>query len=139
MVEITPIGIQSLKSRFYIIWLVFNLAFIPTVYLFYPETADRTLEDIDAYYRDQPSLFVFRDKDATNSKRPAKYIEAEEEEVRRASSVDPSTFRRGSRVSMPSGPRRGMSSASAYSHSTLGAGQQPMTDHIKEKSGSEHV
>lgn len=137
--EITPIGIQSLGSRFYIIWTVFNFAFIPTVYFLYPETADRTLEDIDAYYRDQPPLLVFRDKDVISSKRPAKYIQAEEDEVRRASSVDPSTFRRGSRVSMPAGPRRGMSTASGYSHSsTLGQGEQNLTQKV-EKAGSEHV
>ena len=127
MVEITPIGVQSLHARFYIIWVVFNLAFVPLVYFLYPETADRTLEDIDAYYRDSPPLLVFRDKDVTSSKRPAKYIEAEEDEVRRASSVDPSTFRRGSRVSGTT-QRRGMSTASGLSHSTLGDEDQGRTE-----------
>lgn len=100
VVEITPIGIQSLGWRFYIIWVVFNLAFVPTIYFLYPETAGRTLEDLDAYYRDSPPLLVWRDKDVTASKRPAKYVEAEEDNVRRASSVEPGQYRRQSRVSM---------------------------------------
>jgi hypothetical protein len=43
-------------------------------------------------------LVVFRDKDVISSKRPAKYAEHEEEEVRRNSSIDPAMLRRGSRV-----------------------------------------
>lgn len=100
VVEITPIGIQSLGWQFYIIWTVFNLAFVPTIYFFYPETADRTLEDLDAYYRESPPLLVFRDKDVTSSKRPQQYIENEKEEIRRASSANPMEFRRQSRLSI---------------------------------------
>lgn len=69
------------------------------MYFFYPETAGRSLEDIDDYYRTNPPLLVFRDKDVTSSKRPEKYRLREEEEVRRNSSVDASTFRRQSRIS----------------------------------------
>lgn len=99
MVEITPIGIQSLSWRFYIIWVVFNAAFVPLVYFLYPETAGRTLEDIDAYYRDSPPLLVFRDKDVISSTRPQKFIDREKDDVRRASGVEPMAFRRQSRVS----------------------------------------
>ena len=97
IVEITPIGIQNLKWRFYIIWIITNALILPIVYLFYPETcecsvvtvpcpstsasflltdvlnpssADRTLEDIDAYYRTNPSVFVHRDQIATSVLRP---------------------------------------------------------------------
>jgi hypothetical protein len=117
LVEITPIGIQSLHWKFYIVWTVLNFSFIPCIYFLYPETAGRTvsllssiplppklpnipqLEDIDAYYRESPPLLVFRDKDVTSSKRPAKYATHEEEQVRRASSItDRMAYRRGSRV-----------------------------------------
>lgn len=54
--EITPIGIQNLKWKFYIIWTLFNFSFIPIVYFFYPETADRTLEDIDRMFRENQDL-----------------------------------------------------------------------------------
>ncbi len=62
VVEITQIGIETLHWKFYVIWTVLNGSFVPFTYYFYPETAGRTLEDIDAYFRGQPSLLVFRDK-----------------------------------------------------------------------------
>lgn len=69
--------------------LVFNASFVPIVYLFYPETAGRTLEDIEHYFRDHDNVLVFRDKEATSSKRPVHFIEKEETEIRRRSSVNP--------------------------------------------------
>ena len=60
---------------------------MPVVYLFYPETADRTLEDIDRLFRENDSIFVFKDKDAISSKRPLAYVEHEEAEIRRNSSI----------------------------------------------------
>lgn len=89
VVEITPPGIQNLGWKFYIIWCVFNFAFVPTVYLFYPETADRSLEDVDRFFQDNQMVFVFKDKDAISSKRPLAYQEWEQEEVRRNSSINP--------------------------------------------------
>jgi hypothetical protein len=56
VLEITPIGIQNLGWRFYIVWIALNAAMVPAVYFFYPETAGRTLEDIDEYYRTDPPL-----------------------------------------------------------------------------------
>ncbi|KAK6065904.1 hypothetical protein SCUP234_12356 [Seiridium cupressi] len=56
VVEVTPIGVQSL--------------------------ADRTLEDLDAYYRDNPSLIVTRDRDAISRKRPEKYAETQQRDIR---------------------------------------------------------
>jgi hypothetical protein len=38
VVEITPIGVQNLGWRFWIVWTVFNAAFLPVIYFFYPET-----------------------------------------------------------------------------------------------------
>lgn len=106
VVEITPPGIRTLQWRFYIIWCVFNFAFIPIgksfptrqdykffilkrsiVYFFYPETAGRTLEDLDRYFAGDAPLLVFKDKEAIASKRPTKYIENEQAEIRRHSSV----------------------------------------------------
>ncbi|KAL4932828.1 sugar porter family MFS transporter [Aspergillus undulatus] len=83
VVEITPIGIQNLGWRFYIIWVSLNAAMVPIMYLFYPETAGRTLEDIDEYYRTNPPLLVFRDKEATSLKRPERYRIQEAEVIRK--------------------------------------------------------
>lgn len=83
VVEITPIGIQNIGWRFWIVWTVFNAAFLPVIYFLYPETSNRTLEDLDSYYRTEPSPVVVGDKDATCVKRPLKYIEHEKEEVER--------------------------------------------------------
>ena len=44
IVEIPPIGIQSLGWRFWIVWTVFNAAFMPVIYFLYPETSNRSLE-----------------------------------------------------------------------------------------------
>ncbi|KAL9053292.1 MAG: hypothetical protein Q9162_004843 [Coniocarpon cinnabarinum] len=87
VVEITPPGIGSLGWKFYIIWTVFNFSFLPIVYFLYPETAGRTLEDLDRFFREDPPLLVFRDKAATSKHRPDKYLAHEQQEVRRHSSV----------------------------------------------------
>ncbi|EJD45345.1 general substrate transporter [Auricularia subglabra TFB-10046 SS5] len=83
IVEVTPIGTQNLGWRFWIVWTVFNAVFFPVIYFLYPETANRSLEDMDAYYRSNPSLIVTSDKDAISGKRPLKYIQHENEEIRR--------------------------------------------------------
>jgi hypothetical protein len=57
------------------------------VYFFYPETAGRTLEDLDRFFMSDAPLLVFRDKEAIASKRPDRYIENEKAEIRRHSSV----------------------------------------------------
>jgi hypothetical protein len=99
VVEITPYGIQSLHWKFYIIWLVFNASFVPMVYFLYPETAGRSLEDIEEYYRHDPPLLVWRDKEATRAGRPERYSQKEEEEMRRNSGADLGALRRGSKIS----------------------------------------
>lgn len=40
VVEITPIGIQNLGWRFWIVWTVTNALFFPVIYFFYPETGE---------------------------------------------------------------------------------------------------
>ncbi|KAI9722501.1 MAG: hypothetical protein M1828_004748 [Chrysothrix sp. TS-e1954] len=101
VVEITPPGIDSLHWQFYIIWTVFNFSFIPIVYLFYPETAGRTLEDMDRFFAGHggvdengkvveghpPPLLVYKDKDAIARRRPQKFVDREFGEVRRNSSA----------------------------------------------------
>lgn len=57
-----------------------NVVFIPVVYFLYPETANRTLEDLDAYFdRDSghKTIIAIGDKVAKQHKRPQEAIEAE--------------------------------------------------------------
>ncbi|KAF4343529.1 general substrate transporter [Fusarium beomiforme] len=88
VVEITPIGIQNLGWRFWIVWTVTNAFFLPVIYFLYPETSNRKLEDMDAYFRENPSLIVIRDKDAIIAKRPEKYVQQEHEDIRREEAED---------------------------------------------------
>ena len=39
VVEITPIGIQTLQWKFYIVWTVLNASFVPLTYFIYPEVS----------------------------------------------------------------------------------------------------
>ena len=47
---------------------------VPVVYLFYPETADRALEDMERFFRENHDIFVFKYKDGTSVKRPQTYV-----------------------------------------------------------------
>lgn len=57
------------------------------MYLFYPETAGRSLEDIDRFFAGHAPLLVFKDREAIAEKRPQRFVEHEREEVRRNSSI----------------------------------------------------
>ena len=43
-------GIAKLGSKIYFLFMVINLACVPVIYLFYPETKGRALEDMDALF-----------------------------------------------------------------------------------------
>ena len=47
VVEFTPSAIDNIGWQTYIIFAVFNIVFIPTVYFFFPETTNMRLEDVD--------------------------------------------------------------------------------------------
>lgn len=89
VVQVTLPGISNLGYRFWIIWAVICFAFIPITYLFYPETANRTLEDIDRFFETRPGIFVNGNKLAVQLHRPQEFVEMddriarEEEEARR--------------------------------------------------------
>jgi hypothetical protein len=78
VVQATLPGIQSLGYKFWIIWAVICFSFIPITYFFYPETANRTLEDIDRFFETKPGILVHRNKLAVQLHRPSEFIEADE-------------------------------------------------------------
>lgn len=59
IVQITPVAIANIRWKTYMIFFVLNIAFALIVYLVYPETSGRTLEEIDLLYTgDCDRLFV---------------------------------------------------------------------------------
>ncbi|KAL8711813.1 MAG: hypothetical protein Q9220_003757 [cf. Caloplaca sp. 1 TL-2023] len=53
VVYVTPTAIDNLGYKLYIIWAVLNASFVPITYLFYPETARRSLEDMDRVFLEE--------------------------------------------------------------------------------------
>ncbi|KAF8659279.1 hypothetical protein AX16_001854 [Volvariella volvacea WC 439] len=82
VVQITPPGIANLGWKFYLIWTVFNAIFVPLIYLIYPETANRHLEDIDRLYRDDPGMvLVYKNPEAIQIERPQRFVDADRERL----------------------------------------------------------
>ncbi|WQF89767.1 Putative major facilitator, sugar transporter, major facilitator superfamily [Colletotrichum destructivum] len=52
IVQITPISIDSIGWRTYIIFAVLNATWVPIIYLFFPETKGLELEDVDLLFSD---------------------------------------------------------------------------------------
>lgn len=50
IVMVTPIMIRNIKWGTYLFFAVINALFIPVIYLFYPETSGRSLEEIDLIF-----------------------------------------------------------------------------------------
>lgn len=65
----------------YVVFAGFCWSFLPIVFLFYPETSRRTLEDMDEMFKHHDNLLVFRDKILTQRNRPQAFIEAEQQRI----------------------------------------------------------
>jgi hypothetical protein len=48
---------------------------------------------LDRFFTENQNILVFRDPDAVSSKRPSRYIEKEQDELRRNSSISPQIAR----------------------------------------------
>jgi hypothetical protein len=57
VVMITPVSFSSIGYKTYIIFAVINAFIFPVVYFFYPETAYRSLEEIDTIFRKTKGWF----------------------------------------------------------------------------------
>jgi hypothetical protein len=55
-VMMTPSTMSAQGWKGYLIFTVFNFSFIPFIYLFYPETSGRHLEEIDAIFHKTPAV-----------------------------------------------------------------------------------
>jgi hypothetical protein len=58
VVMITPVSFSSIGYKTYIIFAVINAFIFPVVYFFYPETAYRSLEEIDTIFRKTKGWFT---------------------------------------------------------------------------------
>ncbi|KAF2091332.1 general substrate transporter [Saccharata proteae CBS 121410] len=56
VVEIVPVSIANIKWKTYIYFAVFNAAFVPVIYFFYPETRKLGLEEIDKLFTGEKVL-----------------------------------------------------------------------------------
>lgn len=72
----TPKGIESLGYKFYVIWTVLNLLFVPIIYFFYPETSSRSLEVIDQMFEAHPTMLVYKHRAMTCRKPSSADIES---------------------------------------------------------------
>lgn len=60
--EITPLGAENLGWKFFLIWMCFNASFVPIIYFFYPETAGKTLEELDTLFYDTTKAWKLNQK-----------------------------------------------------------------------------
>lgn len=54
---ITPVSFSSIGYKTYIIFAVINAFIVPVVYFFYPETAYRSLEEMDSIFHKTKGWF----------------------------------------------------------------------------------
>ncbi|KAI1461332.1 general substrate transporter [Annulohypoxylon moriforme] len=87
IIQFTKAGVDNLGWGFYLLFAGFCWSFLPIVFLFYPETSRRTLEDMDEIFKHRDSVLVFRDNILTQRNRPQEFIEAERERIGQPSTL----------------------------------------------------
>ncbi|KAE8452654.1 hypothetical protein EG329_013913 [Mollisiaceae sp. DMI_Dod_QoI] len=91
VVMITPVAFNSIGYQTYIIFAVINAFIFPVVYFFYPETAYRSLEEMDSIFQKTKSVFTVVRQAKEEPRRYGKHgetlidYEQTEEHKRRAS------------------------------------------------------
>ena len=66
LLQTAPIGINNVGWKYYLVIIVWCIFFIPIVYLYFPETAKLSLEEIGARFGDDVAVHV---TDASESQR----------------------------------------------------------------------
>ncbi|KAI1199978.1 general substrate transporter [Nemania serpens] len=73
VVIITPIAFNSITYKTYIVFAVINAFMVPSVYFFYPETAYRSLEEMDAIFHKVHGAKGFLDVVRVAREEPLRY------------------------------------------------------------------
>ena len=55
--EVTPVAFTDIGWRYFIVYCALNAAWVPIVFLFFPETAGRSLEEIDEIFAQSKSIW----------------------------------------------------------------------------------
>lgn len=94
VVMVTPVSFASIGYKTYVIFAVINAAIFPVVWFFYPETAYRSLEEMDSIFRKCHSFFTVvkiaknePQRYGKNGELLIRYEETEEHRERQASVV----------------------------------------------------
>jgi hypothetical protein len=63
------------------VFACFLYSYFPVVYFIYPETTQRTLEDMDEIFKSNPGILVYRNKNLTQRARPEAFKQAEQARI----------------------------------------------------------
>lgn len=58
LVYITPLALQAISWKYFLIFVICDFIFIVMFYFFYPETKNKTLEEIEAVFGDKVSFLT---------------------------------------------------------------------------------
>jgi hypothetical protein len=53
LVQVTPIAIEAISWRYFLIFVICDCIFIIIFYFFYPETKNKPLEELEALFGDK--------------------------------------------------------------------------------------
>jgi len=53
---ITPVAINTIGWRYYLVYTCISASIVPLVYFFYPETNHRSLEELEMLFADTPTI-----------------------------------------------------------------------------------
>jgi MFS family permease len=57
VVEVTPIAFTNIGWKYFLVYCCLNATFVPLIYFFFPETSQRSLEEIDEIFESSTSIF----------------------------------------------------------------------------------